>query len=316
MLNLSYKDGSLEARFSLIETEHELRSHKVWTDTVLMVSDSSSDDEDTIRTQFAPLGTQSRKAFLQAVNPREVCTIRHPQTGVLAGLWEVDLVYDTEFNVVQSETNPRQVDPDNPVSTRPWRRIRCTREEEVLERDAVNGNPIQTVNKERIIITHPVSIINMDITRYEDYPDDYAGYLDYLEAIVDCTNGQNFYGRSPGYAYMADVNPEEVIITDTQYRRKMYLRTTYTIQFKKLSTATNDNIPGTPFQAKILHEGFIVNTGSSTEPKIEVYLDPKTKQPTRTSLDKDGKKLAEEAEDYYLLFSKHQIANFPPGLEF
>lgn len=310
---LDEKDGSRDAKFSLEKTEMGFYTRKQFDVVYLVLTDTVNDTEDDVRALFADLGSVRNNAFLKEVNPKEITTVRHPETGVLATLYEVSLSYDSKFDSEQDDDNPKQVNPDDPTDTRPDRRTYVEKEDEVLERDAISGSPIETYNGERIILTHPVSTLVLEITRYEpDVIDTLWVFKDLI--YLNHTNEEEFYGAPPGHAVMDDISREEVVITGTNNQKRVWLRVTYKIKFKiKLYQEGSTDSGG--FIARPLHEGFMVRQTPDAAP--ELNLDPKTKMPVRTNLAQNGTILAEGAEPIYLEFNRFPTTSFAPlGLEY
>lgn len=253
-----------------------------WTYYVL--GDDLTDDEDDIyATSGVPaLGYPLRGCRVKSRTCHESHRVRHPNTGVAAGLWMVDVEWDS--NVPEED--------DDPLLKTPKISWHGETEEEVLEKDVITGDPVETAAKEPILITTPFVMPVLEIKRYETFPFDPNTILTYSHTI----NSAAFWGAPAGSALFLPPEVDEETIEDVRYAVA-----TYRIKFKIKAGIVE------PWQARVLHHGFKFRAGAAEEP--EVYTD-KHGNPATVNLNDDGTLLPANQAAKFLTFNRFTKTNF------
>lgn len=215
---------------------------------------------------------------------------RHPVTGVPCVLWEVSASFDSDVDIEEATMTPQ--------ARTPKLRWYGENEEEVLETDAVSGDPIVTAAGEQIIITGPTVISILEVRRYEVPPFDPTIQL----AYANHTNLTEFYGAPTGTALMQapEAGEEQVI------EQERVIEVIYRIKFK-MRRAPGGSFLENTWNAKPLHQGtkFFPEVGSPAQ----VYTDKLGNQ-TTVNLAANGTRLADGDPAVYLDFARHAKAEF------
>ena len=232
---LGVKVGSVDASDEVTKKDRIHVRRKRITSTSYVLGDTLSDtEEDILATSGIPaLWSPLRGALCKSRTPKEVDRVINPNTGVACGLWEVTAEFD-------SDVDPDEC-TDDPSCKTPIVRWHGETEEEVLEKDAITGEPVQTAAGEPILITSPYVLPVLEIKRYETYPFDPNVMLDYSHR----TNAEVFWGAPIGSALMLPMEVDEETINQVKYAVP-----TYRIKFKIKPDLDE------PWKARVLHHGF------------------------------------------------------------
>lgn len=282
---LGVKDGSHTATSSLESRDdvkvQVIKHSRTW---YVLADDTSQREADITATPGLPgLFTLDEGAWAVGATARDTMRVRHPVTGVAAALWEVTINFDSSIDPDDDE------DPEDKPPTVRWY---GETEEEVLEKDAITGDPVQTDAEEPIIITTPIILPVLEIKRYELYPFDPTTMLDYSHH----TNSTAFWGAPTGSALMLPMEVDEETIEGVKY-----VVVTYRIKFKIKPDLAE------PWKARVLHHGFKYRTAPGQPPVI--YKD-KHGNPATINLTAGGTKLPDGDPPEYLEFNRFQKANF------
>jgi len=264
------------------------RDRKTFSLTYYVLTEDQFETEADVQsaTGIPPKFYKLRGCRCIAHHCKEINTVRHWQTQALAMLWEVTCDFDSD------------VDQDeylNPDARTP--RVRWTGEveEEVLERDIITGAPIQTANYERILITGPVVVPILEITRYELAPFNPATILFFANRV----NSTPFYGAPAGAALMLPMEAGDaekfplfksdgtpLVDDEGNEVTEDYVPVTYRIKFKLRPDVVNPAIlQANPWKARVLHQGYAYRRTASAKP--EIHLDVNGK-PSQVNLNLDG----------------------------
>jgi hypothetical protein len=170
--------------------------------------------------------------------------------------------------------------------------------EEVLEVDAVTGDPVQTDAEEPIITTAEYAIAILEIKRYEFFPFDPNVILDYSCHV----NSNTFWGAPEGTARMLcpEASEKEVI------NGVDYVHVTYKIKFKikKIAGVMQED----SWKARLLHHGFKFREAVGSAP--EIYTDKHGNPATVNLTNGTGTKKADGADPDYKEFNRYPKVDF------
>lgn len=264
--------------------------------TYYVVADTDSETEDSIRGSagIPPLFLITNGAVCKKHNVKETGQVAHPITGVSTTLYEVTCHFDTK---VDSE------DDQSPENKNPEIRWYAEQDEEVLEEDAITGDPIRTVPGEPIILTHPVPRPILEITRYELSPFPPLTILQYMGR----TNSKTFYGAPEGTALMMDIRAEREFLDDGNGNQIPYERVSYIIKFRIVEKDVGNGFEKDTWKTKTLHEGTLYLESPTSVEAAQYKIDG---DPARTNLDEDGAILGPNDDPYYLRFNRFQKVDF------
>lgn len=290
-------DGSIGSNFSLEKKDKIYITRKTWSIKYFVLADNAFQTEDNIYgTAGLPvLWSVANFGVCQSLKIDEKSSVfRHPNTGVKTILWTVKANFDSQIDIDQDEP---------PAAKTPTVRWTGETEEEVLERDPITGVEVATEAEEPIILTTPIILPVLEITRYEGYPFNPNIMLDYCHH----TNSTTFWGAPPGSALMMPMDVDEEVIEQVRY-----VRVTYRIKFKiKKDGAT---FLQDTWKARVLHHGFKRRLEAGAEP--ETYTDEKG-NPATVNLKTNelhpgegGMKLDNNAPAEYLEFNRFTKVNF------
>lgn len=263
-------------------------------------------EDDIIATAGLPvLGGIYSSAFCTNLTAEEVMRVHHPNTGVLTMLWMVNAEFTSHLDSDQAGNS------SDPTDMRPKRRWRSEKEEEVLEKDAITGEPIVTTAGEPIHIKHTVYYIFLEISRYESYPFD----PDIINAFVGRANSSSFYGAPTGTVIMDSIESEEEVVNGS-----VFCHNTYVAKFKMRDDPDSPgNFLSDSFKARPLNNGYLYYPPTellAATPKTAIKLD-KNGQPKRINLDANGFELAATSDPVYLEFNEVSKIDFSAlNLEF
>lgn len=281
---LGTKDGTYSADYGLAQRDEVTVLQKTIKQTIYVLGDDLNETEDSITATpgLPKLYSLLNGAYAIAANAKESGRVVHPVTGVPTAIWEVDYSYD-------SNVNPE--DDDDPTNKPPVIRWYGETEEEVLEEDAITGDPVQTDAEEPILITTPVVLPVLEIKRYEDYPFDPNIMLDYSHR----TNSTTFWGAPAGSALMLPMDVDQEVIEGT-----IFAVTTYRIKFKIKPGVAE------PWKARVLHHGFKYRTAAGKPP---VIYEDRYGNPATVNLTAGGTKLPDGDPAEYLEWNRFEKAN-------
>jgi len=286
---IGMEDGSFEATIDLEKRGNLTVRHKRFRNTYIILGDDTSQSEEAIilTSGLPPLFYPLRGAYCKEQRPKEISTIRHPVTGVAAILWEVACDFDSSVDPDQNQP-PEAQEPDVSWGGEVG--------EELLEKDAVTGDPIQTDAEEPILLMTPVVFPILKIERYELWPFDPDTMLDYTQH----TNSATFWGAPPGCALMLPMETStKQIIEETAY-----VRVTYQIKFKMKKEA--GVFKEDTWKARVLHHGFKYRP----KPGPPVIYQDRHGNPATVNLTVGGFKLPDGNTPEYKEFNRLYKANF------
>lgn len=287
---LGVKDGSQSSNRSLAKIGSVDIARKRASKTYYVLSDDTTQAEDTITSTsgIPQMYAVVDGGYVVGHPAREVQTVIHPSTGILATLWEVTIETDSHFDPAQQGQDPFLVTPivDWDGET----------EEEVLESDAVTGEAVVNDNGEQILITTPVILPVLIVKRLETYPFDPTIILEY----VYHTNSATFYGAPPGSALMKPIRVQQTSINYNGATIKA-CSVEYQIAFK-IKPGVDE-----PWKARVLHQGKLYRPTAPDDPIP--YVDPSTGQARTVNLASGGTKLPEANDPVYKEFNRFRKNN-------
>lgn len=255
---------------------------------IVLGDNTSQTDEDIYLTTGIPaLGEILFGSVCKSRTAKEEQIVTHPATGGRVGLWKVDCSFDSE------------VDPDDISEIPPPPKVSWDgeTEDEYLAEDAITGDPIETMAKEPLFITGPVTIPILQIERYEPYPFDPDTMLTY----ANHTNSLAFWGAPTGCALMMPMQVQE-----DRLEGEKVVKVIYRIKFK-MRVSGGDFVANT-WQAKVLHHGLKYRKEPGAEPVI--WTDKHGNPGTINLKNADGTKLSSADPAEFLTFNRHAKANF------
>ena len=218
-------------------------------------------------------------------NAKEVTRVNDPKTNTPTILWEVTVTFDTDVDF----------EDEDPEDMTPKIRWYGETEDEVLERDAITGEPIITKPGDILLITHPLVLPVLEVKRFEVYPFDPTIILQYANKV----NADTFYGAPPGTALMMPMSTEEQVIKEVKYNL-----VTYTIKFK---LKENPDAPGTlltdSWKSRPLHHGVRYFPLDPPGSPPRVFTDANG-NPATVNLDDNGHILPDGFDPVYLEFHR------------
>jgi hypothetical protein len=247
------------------------------------------DEDDIIATIGIPqVGTLYRGAVCLGHDVREISPVMNPHTGLPGVLCEV--VIDFDNDVTPDDADQPNTDPENRRARVNWT---GELEDELLERDAITGDPIETPAHEAILVTAPTMIHILEITRYETWPFNpltnflYGGKL----------NSAPFYDAPIGTAWLQPIEaPEE------ELEGSRYVHATYRVKFKIKEDPENPGqMLADTWKMRLLCQGqqFINQSNGKVERNLDDNGDP-----VKTNLSLFGRRLGPSEDPEYLLFNR------------
>lgn len=242
---LGIKDGSFSANFSLEKKDKFTIRVKKFSKTYYVLADSLADtEEEIVATSGIPgLFSLDNGARVKTQDPKETTRVIHPVTAVATSIWEVGINWDSSVDD----------DDEDPENKPPKIRWSGEVEEELLEEDAVTGDPVQTDAEEPQLISTPIVLPILEVKRYEFFPFDPSTMLEFAHH----TNATSFWGAPAGAALMLPMEADEETIEDIRYAV-----VTYRIKFKIKPGVTE------PWKARVLHHGFKYREKVGAKPSI------------------------------------------------
>ncbi len=237
---------------------------------------AASETEDSIRGTIGvpTIGTHYEGAYCISHDVKELTPCRNPFTGAASILCEVTCEFTNDISGPDADQEETEKDPEDRSPVVNWT---SEFEEEVLEKDVVTGEPIQTRAGEQIIITGPIPVPVLEVIRYETFPFNPVTLLLYGGRI----NSAAFYGAPEGTAWLQPIEAPEVRIEG-----KKYVHATYRVRFKMREDPEE---PGTflknTWRARLLHQGqqYLDDGGKPVQATDE------NGNPIRVNLDDEGK---------------------------
>lgn len=297
---LGIKDGSYDASIRLENKDRIWVTIREFKQTYIILADDTTQTELNIRlTPGLPLLWQIvNGAVCITKDFKEVTTCGHPLTGVTTILWEATLSFTTNIDVGQN-ASPENIPPV----------VRWTgeTEDELLEKDPITLEAIQTEANEALLTNAPIILPILEITRYEFHPFNPSVMLDF----VHHTNSTVFYGAPVGSALMLPMEVDEEVLDSSGVSVK-FVRVTYRIKFKiKTEGAT---LLDDTWKLRLLHHGAKYRPDPGDQP--EAFLD-KHKNPQTINLKTNklhpgegGTRLPDTFPAEYLEFNRFSKVNF------
>lgn len=282
------KAGAATGKIGLI------KRNKLWTvgrnfkKAFYLVAGPDETEDDWLATIGVPQrGTLYQGAYCLSHDFKEVTPVLNPYTGQPGVLVEVMCEFTNDISADEAED-----DNDDPTQRRAKVNWSSEFEEEVLEKDAVTGDPIETEAGEPYIVTHPYPISILEVSRYEQWPFNPLTLLLYGGRLNDV----DFYGAPRGSAWLQPIQaPEEEV------GGELFVRATYVLKFKiKFDPENPSQFLEDTWQADILQQGTQAVTGLTGEgdPIIQRITD-KNGNPIRVKLAEGGTILGEGLDPYY-----------------
>lgn len=282
---IGVKDGSHAADYSIQKQDKLEIIIKKFTKTWYVLADSVDQDDDSIlgASGIPVLYTLSNGAYTKGKKAKVLSRVRHPVSGTATELWEVKVDFDSSIDPNQDEE-----DPTNKPAIIRWH---GETEDELLEKDPITGDPIETDAGEPILITTPYVMPVLEIKRYESYPFNPNTMLNYSHRV----NSTAFWGAAAGTALMLPMEVDQETIEGT-----IYAIVTYRIKFK-IKEGIDE-----PWKARLLHHGFKYRPAAGAKP--EIFKD-KHGNPATVNLAAGGTLLADGAAADYKEFNRFTKAN-------
>lgn len=286
---LGVDNGSISASHSLEKKDKFWVKKKTYKLVYLVLADSLADDEEDILATagIPPLFYPYNGTVCKKRTPTETTRVVHPVSGVSSALWEVACDFDSDIDPDQNQ------DPDQKTPTVRWY---GETDEEVLEKDAITGDPIETEAGEPIIITTPVVHPVLEISRYEPYPFDPDTMLDYAHH----TNSTVFWGAPQGSALMLPMEVDEEIIEKVKW-----CKVVYKIKFR--IKKDGGGMMQDTWKARPLHHGFKYRKVAGEPP--QVFTDGQG-NPATVNLTAGGVLLPQGNPPEYLSFNRFTKTDF------
>lgn len=236
-------NGSTRSERTLRQKGGLLIPSKRFSDTYIVLADDLTQSEVEVEAAVGipPILFPQAGCLCRGYSTKEETRIAaHPNTGVPCALWHVEALFDNDFD-------PTDRDPNSPPeSRRPVVKWDGELESEVVHKDARTGEPIQTANREPILLEDEIVVAILSVERYERYPFDPDVIINY----TNHTNSQPFYGAPRGCALMMPISSVEESIEG-----KLYCKTTYKIKFK-IKKTTSGAMEEDTWTQQSLHRGY------------------------------------------------------------
>jgi hypothetical protein len=271
------------------------RSYYVLTDHL-----GETEADVVIAVGIPQIGSTLLGAICKSHAPKALEQVKNPITGFDAELYEVRCAFnnDTDQNAGDEKDTP-------PESRTPKTSWGGELEDELLEKDAQTGAPIQTAAYERLLITGPRAYPILTIKRYGLFPFDPDVILQYVGKY----NSTTFWGAPPGTALMLPISVEETTIEGQKYTDE-----TYQIKF---NMKENPESPGSFLQdtwkTGVPHQGHqYLEEEESSGPTTYVQkraVDDNDK-PIIVNLNSDGTRKDAGEEGEYIFFWRSTKVNF------
>jgi len=289
---IGVKDGTQQGNTDLEKRDELTVVVRTFSRVYYVLADTLADDELAIvgTVGIPPLFTLYNGMSVRGQAPRETTRVIHPVTDVATTLWEVTISYS---NAVDPD------DDEDPLNLDAVIRWFGETEEEILEKDAITGRPIQTDADEPILITTPYVVPVLEIKRYEVYPFIPNVILDFSHH----TNSAVFWGVPAGHALFMPPEVDEETVEGVKYAV-----VTYRIKFKIKPGQAE------PWQARVLHHGFKYRETPGAKPTI--YQDRHGNPATVNLVSREddapnaGTKLADGANPHFKQWHRFQKIDF------
>lgn len=248
---------------------------KTFSITYLVKTDGPSENEEDVLNAIGspPLGILMRRAYLKKKTAKEI--------SASAGLWELECHFDSH------------VDPARPEVKWSWSAESI---EEVITHDQITREPVVTTAGEPLIITTPIAIPILTVSRIQANFDP-GTILNYLNKV----NESPFWGAPVKCCLMADIKDDPEEINGITVRR-----VTYQIKFNLKIDADSGQQKG--WVAQPLNHGTYYLENPNSGP-IKIFVD-KHKNPRSGNLNEDGTFRDVNLPPIFLEFNKHKMIDF------
>jgi len=281
-----------------------------------ILSDTVNDTAATIMadSNLPTINTEVDGQRVHKVTPKEVSTVIHPDTQVLAILWEVTVESDSKFDESQTGAGggggQTTVEILSQAPVEEWDSIE---EEERLSVDPVTGYPFTTVNGEPIVVFRKAVYPLLTVQRIERYPYNPAT----IHFLSNKVNSKPFRGAPHGWALMLPPKAELF-----RFQNDLLSKVTYRVKFRTedielFGTTINsqgdtiENSEVGPFMVRVLHQGtkhrIKLPDGSLSEP--QVWLD-KNGNPGTINLDEEGMLKEDVGDPVFIAGRGHREVDF------
>lgn len=261
-----------------------------------VLSSPGEDEDDILSAVGLPqIFSPYRGTYCKTLDIKESEPVMNPYTGQPGILSEVECGFDNNFSADDQE------DQENPPEERrPKISWHGENEDEVLEKDAETGEPIQTVAREPIIMTAPVVYQTLQIRRFEAFPFEPLVGLLYPNKL----NSNTFWGAPTGTAWMQPIEAGE----DEEIEGQLYVAVTYRIKFKMVQ-GTGGQFESDTWKTNTLHQGTQYFDPNEDVTKTVKALDSRG-EPVTILLAGDGTPLDASLDPQYLRFNRFKKIDF------
>ena len=308
---LNVEEGSIVATSTLQDNQGFVTEKLIVKQRYLVLSDTLSDNYETIQeTSGIPqLWEEVNTGIVNSVEAKEMHTVRHPETGVLASIWSVDVGSDSRISDPSGNSGGGGGEVETYQPSIAWTSETV---EQIVYKDVETDDPIQTKAGEPIKATTRRTVPILEIKRLEPFPFDPNIILTYSNKVIS----GSFWGAPEKTAFMDSISTEMASFAGITYDA-----VTYRIKFD-----FGDDGEGDGWKFRPLHQGTIHNileTGDqppSEAPKKK--LTDEAGNPRVANLDslgsaKGDKYFREEEVPYYLEFSTLKSVDASPlNIEF
>lgn len=298
---LGMVDGSMEHSRGITKKDKSFVRKNSWKSTYYVMSDDFDEDLDDIYAVVVPIGYFYNGAVCKDRKAKQTNTVVNPITHQYADLYEVDCDFDSEFDADGGEEGggeggeggegDNNKPPEEKTPTVNWS---SEMEDELLEQDALTGDPVITKAGEPIQVTAPVTIAVLQIKRYELFPFDPNKIFDY----GNHTNSIAFWGAPAGTALLLPMEAEQEVVEGVKYAN-----VTYTIKFKLRGNIADADT----WKARPLHAGHFYREIAGEPP---VIWKDRQGNPGVINLTFFGTKLPDGSPPEFLEFNRFRQVDF------
>lgn len=261
------------------------KKNKIWVtarefkQSFYVLGTPDEDEDDIVGAIGVPhVATLYAGAVCRGHEVKEIQPVTNPRTGDPGILYEVVGLFDNDIDPAEIQ-DQQDTDPTERRARVDWRGEFT---EETLERDAIDGVPIATSAGERIVVTHPIPIIILEISRYESWPVDPLTVLEYSGRV----NSEDFYGAPEGTAWLQPIEGPEEEVEGT-----LYVAAHYIVKFKIKEDPENpDEFLKDTWKMRLLDQGNLAFLPFS-EPLTALQVLDDNGNPRTANLDGEGYKL-------------------------
>lgn len=313
---LGISHNTYDSNTTTVQENGSIRIKKRFSLTYDILSDNTTQTEVDIEATpgLPPLLSPIAGCLVRGYRSKEETeVIKHPATGVPCSLWKTEVFLDNDLDPLNVNN-----DPDTPPeSRRPKVAWGYETEEEVMVKDPITGDPIQTFAGEPIILTQPVTIATLTIKRFEPYPFNPVKIYEF----GNHTNANPFWGAPSGSAYMMPMTTQEAEMswgTGDNIQTALFDEVTYTIKFRMKRVEGGGDFVQNTWMYEPLHQGYYyipddVDPGPLTYAerrlRSKLYLDPESGSPKMVNLQLNGR-ILKTGDPVYLFFNRVPQADF------